>query len=97
MPLMRLRVTGSDDDVRAIANLLTSLDGIEQKKNHDPSFRSPAALGSLFFARTKKSNPKKVRASPTQSHDRKAKGRVRDSPSMAQRSPPHILCGARWG
>ena len=29
MPLMRLRVTGSDDDVRAISNLLQSLDGIE--------------------------------------------------------------------
>ncbi|MES2859027.1 MAG: hypothetical protein V4704_07610 [Pseudomonadota bacterium] len=29
MPLMRLRVTGSNDDVRAISNLLQSLDGIE--------------------------------------------------------------------
>lgn len=29
MPLLRLRVTGSEDDVRAIGNLLTSLDGIE--------------------------------------------------------------------
>ena len=29
MPLLRLRVTGSEDDVRAIANLLQSLDGIE--------------------------------------------------------------------
>jgi len=29
MPLLRLRVTGSDDDARAIANLLSSIDGIE--------------------------------------------------------------------
>ena len=29
MPLLRLRLTGRDDDVRAIANLLQSLDGIE--------------------------------------------------------------------
>lgn len=29
MPLLRLRITGSEDDLRAIANLLTSLDGIE--------------------------------------------------------------------
>lgn len=29
MPLLRLRVTGSDDDARAIANLLSSLPGIE--------------------------------------------------------------------
>ncbi|MFC3551062.1 hypothetical protein ACFOLC_08520 [Lysobacter cavernae] len=29
MPLLRLRVTGSDDDARAIGNLLVSIDGIE--------------------------------------------------------------------
>ena len=29
MPTLRLRVTGSDDDARAIMNLLQSLDGIE--------------------------------------------------------------------
>jgi len=29
MALMRLRVTGSDDDARAIGNLLASIDGIE--------------------------------------------------------------------
>ena len=29
MPLMRIRLTGSEDDVRAISNLLQSLDGIE--------------------------------------------------------------------
>lgn len=29
MPLLRLRITGSEDDVRAIGNLLTSIDGIE--------------------------------------------------------------------
>lgn len=29
MPMMRMRVTGSDDTVRAITNLLQSLDGIE--------------------------------------------------------------------
>ena len=29
MPLLRLRVTGSDDNVRAITNLLQSLEGIE--------------------------------------------------------------------
>ncbi|NUO76324.1 MAG: hypothetical protein HOQ32_09950 [Lysobacter sp.] len=29
MPLLRLRVTGSEDDARAIGNLLVSLDGIE--------------------------------------------------------------------
>ena len=28
MPLLRLRVTGSEDDVRAIANLLQSLHGV---------------------------------------------------------------------
>lgn len=29
MPMMRMRVTGSDDTARAIINLLQSLDGIE--------------------------------------------------------------------
>ena len=29
MPLLRLRITGSEDDVRAIGNLLQSLEGIE--------------------------------------------------------------------
>lgn len=29
MPLLRLRVTGSDDDTRAIGNLLSSLPGVE--------------------------------------------------------------------
>ncbi|MBT2747022.1 MULTISPECIES: hypothetical protein [unclassified Lysobacter] len=29
MPLLRLRITGNDDDARAIGNLLSSLDGIE--------------------------------------------------------------------
>ena len=29
MPMLRLRLTGSDDDARAIMNLLQSLDGIE--------------------------------------------------------------------
>lgn len=29
MPLMRLRLTGSEDDARAVINLLQSLDGIE--------------------------------------------------------------------
>lgn len=29
MPLLRLRVTGHDDAARAIANLLTSIDGVE--------------------------------------------------------------------
>lgn len=29
MSLLRMRLTGSDDDVRAISNLLQSLDGIE--------------------------------------------------------------------
>jgi len=29
MPLMRLRVTGSEDDARAITNLLSSIEGIE--------------------------------------------------------------------
>jgi hypothetical protein len=29
MPLLRLRVTGSDDDTRAINNLLSSLEGVD--------------------------------------------------------------------
>ena len=29
MPTLRMRLTGSEDDVRAISNLLQSLDGIE--------------------------------------------------------------------
>ena len=29
MPLLRLRVTGSEDAARAIGNLLTSIDGVE--------------------------------------------------------------------
>lgn len=29
MPLMRLRLTGSEDAARAIGNLLTSIDGVE--------------------------------------------------------------------
>ncbi|GAB2512501.1 hypothetical protein [Lysobacter humi (ex Lee et al. 2017)] len=29
MPVMRMRVTGSDDHARAIGNLLSSIDGIE--------------------------------------------------------------------
>ena len=29
MPMMRLRLTGSDDDARAVMNLLQSLEGIE--------------------------------------------------------------------
>ena len=35
MPLIRLRVTGSEDDVRAISNLLLSLDGIEHVEEVD--------------------------------------------------------------
>ncbi|NMW24437.1 hypothetical protein [Rhodanobacter soli] len=30
MPTLRLRLTGSEDDVRAVINLLQSLDGIER-------------------------------------------------------------------
>ena len=29
MPMLRMRVTGSDDDARAIGNLLASIDGVE--------------------------------------------------------------------
>ena len=35
MPLMRIRLTGSEDDVRAITNLLQSLDGIEHVEEID--------------------------------------------------------------
>ncbi len=35
MPMMRIRLTGSEDDVRAIANLLQSLDGIEHVEEID--------------------------------------------------------------
>ena len=35
MPLLRIRLTGSEDDVRAITNLLQSLDGIEHVEEID--------------------------------------------------------------
>lgn len=35
MPLMRIRLTGSEDHVRAISNLLQSLDGIEHVEEID--------------------------------------------------------------
>ena len=35
MPLMRIRLTGSEDDVRAISNLLQSLDGIDHVEEID--------------------------------------------------------------
>ena len=35
MPMMRIRLTGSEDDVRAISNLLQSLDGIEHVEEVD--------------------------------------------------------------
>jgi len=35
MALMRIRLTGSEDDVRAITNLLQSLDGIEHVEEID--------------------------------------------------------------
>ena len=35
MPLLRIRLTGSEDDVRAISNLLQSLDGIEHVEEID--------------------------------------------------------------
>lgn len=35
MPMLRIRVTGSEDDARAIANLLVSLDGIEHVEEVD--------------------------------------------------------------
>lgn len=35
MPMMRIRLTGSEDDVRATTNLLQSLDGIEHVEEID--------------------------------------------------------------
>lgn len=35
MPTLRLRITGSEDDARAIGNLLLSLDGIEHVEEVD--------------------------------------------------------------
>ena len=35
MPQLRMRLTGSEDDVRAITNLLQSLDGIEHVEEID--------------------------------------------------------------
>ena len=35
MPMLRIRLTGSEDDVRAISNLLHSLDGIEHVEEVD--------------------------------------------------------------
>ena len=35
MPMLRIRLTGSEDDVRAISNLLQSLDGIEHVEEID--------------------------------------------------------------
>ena len=35
MPMLRIRLTGSEDDVRAITNLLQSLDGIEHVEEID--------------------------------------------------------------
>lgn len=35
MPILRLRITGSEDDARAISNLLLSLDGIEHVEEVD--------------------------------------------------------------
>ena len=54
MPTLRLRVTGSDDDARAIMNLLQSLDGIEHVEevadlmpHMDDSDSSSAGLSDL--------------------------------------------------
>ena len=43
MPLMRIRLTGSEDHVRAISNLLQSLDGIEhvEEVDHAESLARP--------------------------------------------------------
>lgn len=35
MPLLRLRITGSEDDIRTIGNLLQSLDGVEHVEEVD--------------------------------------------------------------
>lgn len=35
MPILRLRITGSEDDARAISNLLLSLEGIEHVEEVD--------------------------------------------------------------
>ena len=35
MPMLRMRLTGSEDNVRAISNLLQSLDGIEHVEEVD--------------------------------------------------------------
>lgn len=35
MPILRIRITGSEDDARAIGNLLQSLDGIEHVEETD--------------------------------------------------------------
>ncbi len=35
MPQLRVRITGSEDDIRAISNLLQSLDGIEHVEEVD--------------------------------------------------------------
>jgi hypothetical protein len=35
MPTLRMRITGSEDDARAISNLLLSLDGIEHVEEVD--------------------------------------------------------------
>lgn len=35
MPMLKMRITGSEDDVRAISNLLQSIDGIEHVEEID--------------------------------------------------------------
>jgi hypothetical protein len=35
MPILRIRITGSEDDARAISNLLSSLDGVEHIEETD--------------------------------------------------------------
>ena len=56
MPLLRMRVTGSEDDVRAIGNLLVSIDGIEHVEevadlmpHMDDADSSSAGLRSDFM------------------------------------------------
>ncbi|KLD79240.1 hypothetical protein FZ025_15715 [Xanthomonas hyacinthi] len=39
MPLLRIRITGSEDDARAIINLLGSLEGIEHVEEIDDLMR----------------------------------------------------------